>query len=57
MKNEIENKKVENLFRVIDELENLLTERIADLHEVRGGMSDTMRLRRKVSRVRNSYQN
>ena len=34
----IENDKVKDLFNVVDDLEKLLTERISDLHEVRGGM-------------------
>jgi len=34
----IENDKVEDFFEVVDRLEKLLTERISDLHEVRGGM-------------------
>ena len=34
----IENDKVKDLFNVVDDLEKLLTERISDLHEVRGGI-------------------
>lgn len=34
----IENEKVKDFFDVIDSLDKLLTERISDLHEVRGGM-------------------
>ena len=34
----IENDKVKDFFNVVDDLEKLLTERISDLHEVRGGM-------------------
>lgn len=34
----IENGKVKDFFEVVDDLEKLLTERISDLHEVRGGM-------------------
>jgi len=38
MEYKIENNKVEDFFEVIDNLDKLLTERISDLHEVRGGM-------------------
>lgn len=34
----IEHGKVKDFFNVVDELEKLLSERISDLHEVRGGM-------------------
>ena len=34
----IENEKVKDFFEVIDSLDKLLTERISDLHEVRGEM-------------------
>lgn len=35
---EIESEKIEEFFEVVDKLEKLLTERIEDLHEVKGGM-------------------
>tara|TARA_R110000868_G_scaffold406983_1_gene687839 strand:- start:82 stop:294 length:213 start_codon:yes stop_codon:yes gene_type:complete len=38
MEYKIENEKVKNFFEVVDDLEKLLTERISDLHEVRGGV-------------------
>lgn len=38
MTKQIDNEKVKDFFQVIEDLEKLLTERIADLHEVRGGM-------------------
>jgi hypothetical protein len=38
MKHEIESEKVKDFFQIISDLENLLDERIVDLHEVRGGM-------------------
>jgi hypothetical protein len=38
MEYKIENRKVKSFFEVINDLEELLTERISDLHEVRGGM-------------------
>ena len=34
----IENDKVKDFFEVVDDLEKLLTERISDLHNVKGGM-------------------
>lgn len=34
----IESEKVDDFFEVVDELDNLLTDRISDLHEVKGGM-------------------
>lgn len=38
MEYKIENKKVEDFFEVVDDLEKVLTERISDLHGVKGGM-------------------
>lgn len=38
MEHKIENEKVEDFFEVIDSLDKLLTERISDLYEVKGGM-------------------
>ena len=38
MKYEIEKKKVDNFFGVVNNLEILLTERISDLHEVKGAV-------------------
>ena len=38
MQYKIESDKVDNFFEVIDDLEVLLTDRISDLHEVKGGM-------------------
>ena len=38
MEYKIESKNVTNFFEVIDDLEKLLTERIGDLHEVKGFM-------------------
>lgn len=38
MQYKIESEKVDNFFEVIDDLEVLLTDRINDLHEVKGGM-------------------
>ena len=38
MEYKIESEKVDNFFEVIDDLELLLTDRIGDLHEVKGGM-------------------
>ena len=38
MQYKIESDKVDNFFEVIDDLEVLLTDRINDLHEVKGGM-------------------
>ena len=38
MEHKIENEKVEDFFEVIDSLDKLLTERISDLHKVKGGM-------------------
>lgn len=34
----IENEKVKDFFEVVDDLEKLLTDRISDLHEVKGGV-------------------
>ena len=34
----IENEKVSDFFEVVDELEKLLTDRISDLNDVKGGM-------------------
>jgi hypothetical protein len=36
MKYEIENQKVKDFFEKYDQLESLLTERISDLHEIKG---------------------
>ena len=38
MEYKIENEKVKDFFDVVNELEKLLTDRISDLHEVKGGM-------------------
>jgi hypothetical protein len=38
MEYKIENEKVKDFFKVVDDLEKLLTDRIIDLHEVKGGM-------------------
>ncbi len=38
MTQQIEGQKANEFFRIIDELEKLLDDRISDLHEVRGGM-------------------
>tara|TARA_R110002020_G_scaffold420364_1_gene629522 strand:- start:1100 stop:1312 length:213 start_codon:yes stop_codon:yes gene_type:complete len=38
MEYKIENEKVSNFFEVVDDLEKLLTDRISDLHDVKGGM-------------------
>ena len=38
MEYKIENEKVEDFFEIINSLEKLLTERISDLYEVKGGM-------------------
>jgi len=38
MEYKIENEKVKDFFDVVDNLEELLTDRIVDLHEVKGGM-------------------
>ena len=38
MEYKIENEKVEDFFEIINNLEKLLTERISDLYEVKGGM-------------------
>lgn len=38
MEYKIKNEKVADIFEVIDELEELLTDRISDLHNVKGGM-------------------
>jgi len=38
MEYKIENEKIKDFFEVVDEIERLLTDRISDLHEVKGGM-------------------
>lgn len=38
MEYKIEKEKVSDFFEVVDDLEKLLTDRISDLHEVKGGM-------------------
>ena len=38
MEHKIENEKVKDFFEIINNLEKLLTERISDLYEVKGGM-------------------
>ena len=38
MEYKIEKKELDNFFRVVNDLETLLTERISDLHEVKGGV-------------------
>jgi len=38
MKYKFESEKIEEFIEVTSELENLLTQRISDLHEVKGGM-------------------
>ena len=38
MEYKIKNEKVKDLFEVFDDLEKLLTERISDLHKVKGGI-------------------
>lgn len=38
MQYKIENEKVSDFFEMVDELEKLLTDRISDLQEVKGGM-------------------
>lgn len=38
MEYKIENEKVKDFFEIINSLEKLLTERISDLYEVKGGM-------------------
>jgi len=38
MEYKIENEKMKDFFEVVDDLEELLTERISDLHDVKGGM-------------------
>ena len=38
MEYKIEKEKVSDFFEVVDNLEKLLTDRISDLHEVKGGM-------------------
>jgi len=56
MEYKIELDKIEHAFEVIDDLEHLLTERISDLHEVKGGMQSRhayIFYRRKLWDVRN----
>ena len=38
MEYKIENEKVSDFFEVVNDLEKLLTDRISDLYEVKGGM-------------------
>lgn len=38
MEYRIKKKEVDDIFDTVDELEKLLTDRIGDLHEVKGGM-------------------